>query len=355
MSEKKHYQTLEVLIEKIDEIQKILESVKSTNHIYKTKEIIDIYEQIFGLPELKKHIEYKVSSVGKSTVSLYNQNYNKLNPNSHITLYLKSYSAIWFDNLYLEKFSDILKVFKFLFSTIENYAIYQNQKKLDKLKSIIEDIKLDLDRFLDAEVVSIDNLKKLKKIEIQEKTLIQRGAKYKSNWQSYFKIITHDIKELYHFTDSKNLKSIIENGGLYSWKYAEQNGIKINNPGGNDLSRRLDSIKGCENYVRLSFCKNHPMMYIAKNEKRIEVPYILRVKPEVIYHIDTKYCSMNANRNDAIISGDFTYFEKIDFSIFSKDYTSLEKTLKPYYQAEILIYEHLPLAFITNLSQQPLS
>jgi len=355
MSEKKHYQVLEILIEKIDEIQEILESVKTTNHTYKTKEIIDVYDKIFGLPELKKHIEYKVSFVGKSTVSLYNKKYNKSNSNNHITLRLKSYPAIWFDNLYIEKFSDILKVFKFLFSTIENYAIYQNQKKLEKLKSIIGDIKLDLSSFLDAEVASIDNLRELKKIETQEQTLIQKGIKYKSNWQSYFKIITNNIENLYHFTDNKNLKSIIENGGLYSWKYAGQNGIKISNPGGNELSRRLDYRKGCENYVRLSFCEDHPMMFFAKKEGRIDTPYILKVKPEVIYHTGTKYCNMNATTSGAIISGDFTYFEEIDFSIFSKKYKTLDKSLKSYYQAEVLVYQHLPLAFITNLSAQPLN
>lgn len=89
----------------------------------------------------------------------------------------------------------------------------------------------------------------------------------KSNWQEYKNLIKQkDIGKLYHFTDRDNLKSIISNGGLMSWADCEEKGIKINKPGGGNLSRQLDKRDGLQNYVRVSFVKNHPMMFVAMNE-----------------------------------------------------------------------------------------
>lgn len=45
----------------------------------------------------------------------------------------------------------------------------------------------------------------------------------KTNWQDFKDILEQNgITKLYHFTDRDNLKSIIHNGGLYSWGDCEQ-------------------------------------------------------------------------------------------------------------------------------------
>lgn len=89
----------------------------------------------------------------------------------------------------------------------------------------------------------------------------------KSNWQEYKNVIEQqDIGKLYHFTDRDNLESIISNGGIKSWADCNEKGIKINKPGGDNLSRQLDTSDGMQNYVRVSFVKNHPMMFVAMNE-----------------------------------------------------------------------------------------
>ena len=46
----------------------------------------------------------------------------------------------------------------------------------------------------------------------------------------YDLLIENGIQTLYHFTDRANIKSIIENNGLYSWKACEQKGITISKP-----------------------------------------------------------------------------------------------------------------------------
>ena len=117
----------------------------------------------------------------------------------------------------------------------------------------------------------------------------------KSNWQDYKAVLDeHRIVKLYHFTDFDNLESIIKNGGLYSWMDCERKGIKIAKPGGGNLSRQLDSGRNLEDYVRVSFTTQHPMMYVAMKDGRISNPVILEIDPEVIYWKDSCYSNMNA-------------------------------------------------------------
>ena len=110
----------------------------------------------------------------------------------------------------------------------------------------------------------------------------------RNNYLSFKELIDfHKIKKLYHFTDRENLKSIIDNGGLYSWADCEAKGIKISKPGGGDLSKSLDRRDNLQNYVRVSFTAEHPMMYVAMNDGRITNPVVLEIDPEVIYDANT--------------------------------------------------------------------
>lgn len=106
----------------------------------------------------------------------------------------------------------------------------------------------------------------------------------KNNWKAYKEVIdSHHIDCLYHFTDRENLESIIQNGGLYSWADCEEKGITIAKPGGSNTSRSLDSRDNLEHYVRVSFVKQHPMMYVAMNDNRISNPVVLKIDPKVIW------------------------------------------------------------------------
>lgn len=137
----------------------------------------------------------------------------------------------------------------------------------------------------------------------------------KSNWQKYKTVLDeHRITKLYHFTDRDNLESIIKNGGLYSWMDCERKGIKINKPGGGELSRSLDRKDNLQDFVRVSFTTQHPMMYVAMKEGRISNPVILEIDREVIFWSDTKYADSNATRNDAHIGNGIDDFLRIHFN-----------------------------------------
>ena len=175
----------------------------------------------------------------------------------------------------------------------------------------------------------------------------------KSNWQEFKAVMDeHRIIKLYHFTDRDNLESIIKNGGLYSWMDCDRKGIKINKPGGSLESRQWDSSRKLEDYVRVSFTTQHPMMYVAMRDGRISNPVILEIDPEVIYWKDTCYSNMNAtiHRIKPNIGDSLSDFKQIHFqSVKVYKHFDLPEEEQPYFQAEVLVKNFIPLEYIKNI------
>lgn len=192
-----------------------------------------------------------------------------------------------------------------------------------------------------------------KEIELEKKELEELEKIYRKDWKLFRKHLErNNIKHLYHFTDEKNIKSIIENGGLFSWHDCNINNIKIERPGGNELSRKLDKKAGLENYVRLSFTPDHPMMYAIINEGRIQNPVVLEIDIETIFLKDSKFSDKNATRTDVNMGQSFKDFSKIRFDILSaSDYLNSEQENKPYFQAEVLVKGKIPITKMTNIQK----
>lgn len=174
---------------------------------------------------------------------------------------------------------------------------------------------------------------------------------YKNNYDEFKKLIEqHHITTLYHFTDRENLESIIKNGGLYSWADCEQKGINISKPGGSMASRDLDRRDNLQNFVRVSFVREHPMMYVAMNEGRISNPVVLEIDPEVIYWQDSLYADRNATKNGALVGSSIDDFSQLHFNSFkAKKHFDLDADEQKFYQAEVLVKNHIPLQFIKNI------
>ena len=173
----------------------------------------------------------------------------------------------------------------------------------------------------------------------------------KQNWKEIDQLLsTNGIECFYHFTDYSNLDSIEKNGGLYSWEYCEKNGIIISRPGGNKLSRSLDTKSMLQNYVRLSFVLDHPMRHIAQGDKRIINPVLLRISKEVAFWDTTKFYDSNATDSQSkyIYDKEIVNFSSIRFSLFNRKYNDLDSQQKKLYQAEILVKEKIPFKFITG-------
>ena len=174
----------------------------------------------------------------------------------------------------------------------------------------------------------------------------------KSNWMEYIHVLeNHGITKLYHFTDRDNLESIIKNGGLYSWADCRDKGISIAKPGGSQQSRSLDTRDGLQHFVRLSFTKQHPMMYVAMKEERISNPIILEIDPVVVSWEDTMFADRNATKNGANVGDSLRDFKRIHFqSVKARKHFDLPEEEQMYYQAEVLVKNFIPLKCITNIS-----
>lgn len=173
----------------------------------------------------------------------------------------------------------------------------------------------------------------------------------KTNAQAYESLLERNgIDRLYHFTDRDNIESIIRNGGLYSWAECERRGIAVSKPGGDGLSRRLDSRDGLQDYVRVSFVSRHPMMYVAMNDGRISNPVVLEIDPEVACWSDSLYADCNATRNGANVGGTLDDLGRVHFpAVKTPEYFDLDESEQPFFQAEVLVKSHIPLRYIRNI------
>lgn len=157
------------------------------------------------------------------------------------------------------------------------------------------------------------------------------------------------VENLYHFTDSRNLASIREHGGLFSWQECKKREIKIAAPGGDGYSRIRDRSKDLGDYVRLSFRVDHPMRHAAERYRRIQNVEFLKIDPSVIYLRSTLFCVMNANSTEARIGGDLETFEQIKFDLATGTRRWDTQAEKNFSQAEVLVRGHVPLDLIETL------
>lgn len=169
----------------------------------------------------------------------------------------------------------------------------------------------------------------------------------KSNPDDYLTVLKdNNIEFLYHFTARENIKKIKELGGLYSWKYLEDHNIQIPNAGGDDLSRELDKKYKLQNYVRLSFCKDHPMAYRKRKEGTDIV--ILKIALDPIIFKDTLFSDMNATDKLHQHGCGITDLKRIHFDCTQLGYA--DGMDKKYKQAEVMVKTFLPIKYILNIN-----
>ena len=192
-----------------------------------------------------------------------------------------------------------------------------------------------------------------KQVKVPAPKPVAKKPKFKPNQNSYIDVLLDNgVKKLYHFTDRSNLDSIRKQGGLYSWDYMYRNKIPISRQGGDQLSKMLDTRRGLQNYVRLSVCNNHPMMFHAKKEKRLIEPVILEIDPAVVTWYQTLFADRNANSNEHLRGTSLEALKRIHFeSCLKPNPFELDDNEKPFYQAEILVWEFVPSKYILNLNK----
>ena len=103
--------------------------------------------------------------------------------------------------------------------------------------------------------------------------------------------------------------------------------------------------------MRLSFVKEHPMKYFAKKDGRIRSPKILTIDIETATFKKTLFSNMNATTNGHLEGDDLSFLRnEIKFHVVKQpNQFNLSVEEKPFYQAEIMVEEHIESKYITNL------
>ena len=193
--------------------------------------------------------------------------------------------------------------------------------------------------------LTYNNQKNGSQLVIQSPPIIEKKEDYEAI-RNY--LISNGVRCFYHFTDKKNLKSIRQNGGLHSWKSCEENGIAIHNPGGSSLSRELDMAYGLADYVRLSFCKDHPMAYRLYQKGYNLV--LLKIKVDVAWLKDTLFSDINAADSDHHHGGTLDDLKRVNLEATQQEYVSNSSPIFKQHQAEVLVRSFIPLKYIINIS-----
>lgn len=93
------------------------------------------------------------------------------------------------------------------------------------------------------------------------------------------KILQHMHGVLFHLTDCAHADSINEHG-LLSKREASARGICPTKPGGNVLTRALDSDRGVDDDVFLSF---HRGVVMPNDDDRERQPLVLHIDPSIVF------------------------------------------------------------------------
>ena len=161
------------------------------------------------------------------------------------------------------------------------------------------------------------------------------------------------ISTLYHFTDQRNLASVRELGGLYSWARLQEMGVEVVAPGGNEWSHDADAMKGLDAYVHLCFRDHHPMEYRARTEGRIVKPVYLRIDPAIL-EIEGVMCTNDvSNKYGVELYSIDDAAELIDFEVLCTYQDSNDpetnRRLRQAEKCEILVPDVVPISLIRNI------
>jgi hypothetical protein len=238
----------------------------------------------------------------------------------------------------------------------------QQEELLRKQAEEVERIRIANEKIEEERRIAREQEEALRKQEEEKRTeklrKLNELLEFKFNWRDFEKVLQqNNILGFYHFTDRVNLKSIKENGGLYSWFYCDMNNIVIPKPGGSMGSRQNDTTNGKKDFVRIAFNKEHPMLFIAEKDGRISNAIWLNIDLKVAYFKNTEFSDKNAAAFSSYkpkIGNEVNYLENVRFDILKKaervKHYNLSDDEKPYNQAEVLVKTWIPIEYITNIN-----
>lgn len=160
----------------------------------------------------------------------------------------------------------------------------------------------------------------------------------------------YNIDGIWHFTDRANIDLIKQHGGLLSHAELIRRNVAIPAPGGNDLSHDADHCKGLDEYVHLAFVDDHPMLYAAKQDGRIQNPIWLKIKITVLQIPGVLYCANVSNKSGVPTLNAEEAATQIDFEVLFTwlDWRDslVQQRLRAARKSEIIVPNLVPIDYI---------
>lgn len=180
--------------------------------------------------------------------------------------------------------------------------------------------------------------------------LRQISITYKNDAYNIAKLLKDNgIECFYHFTDVKNIPLIKDLGGLCSWDFLYKNNVKIPFQGGDEESMKNDRKFGLEDYVRLSFCKKHPMEY--RLQQRGAKLVMLRISVEVAKFANTLFSDMNAADSRHTHGGQLSDLLKVNIDATKTGIAARDDINFKLRQAEVMVKTFIPSDLILNINE----
>ena len=156
-----------------------------------------------------------------------------------------------------------------------------------------------------------------------------------------------------HLTKLSNLSSIIKMGGIFCMNYLKNNGIGPNLLT-NELSNELDNRRNLGDYVHISIISNNYMLRTFIEKHPSDDFAIILISPLVLFYHAFIMSDQNATDNAAHIGRYSTIKNYLNFvSLYSiqefPPHSEAQNSLYKISQAEVMIYEKIPLKFVSEI------
>lgn len=177
---------------------------------------------------------------------------------------------------------------------------------------------------------------------LSEASKIKREKNEKQAILKYLK--ENNIDCFYHFTERSNLRNIRKQGGLLTVSGCIENCIIPKTTGEMRHLREQDDKLNLRDYVRLSFCKLHPLTKERKGKL-----ILLKIKPEIAILDTTLFSDRDAAQESHLEGCDFRSLCMIDLNAVRKDNLDLKDPDYYYQQAEVMVKDFVPIEYILNI------
>lgn len=160
---------------------------------------------------------------------------------------------------------------------------------------------------------------------------------------------SNDIEYFYHFTEEANLVNIRKSRGLFSQRECLSNSIIPKTSGEMRHLRNKDAEFFLEDYVRLSFCKRHPLI-----EGRSGNLVLLKFKIDVALFESTLFSDRDAALDEHEHGNRYEDLLKVRLDATKRTITDANDPDFAYCQAEIMVKSFIPQEYIVNLDEPEL-